>query len=173
LRSPYRVVPSVPDTRPRESILSVNLTHATACALERQASHYKSDDLLHDHRIVLETLACEPVSVACKPSLRPRLPRASGNGFLMPETVGPILALSGPASLQRLEASLCARAKSRVFDEPREISFCAGPGGLEPEARPLWMAAVFGARAQIGRGSSRLAGYGGRVNAVRFTRDVP
>jgi hypothetical protein len=87
--------------------------------------------LLHDHRvpIPLETLACKPVSVACEPSLWPLLPRAPGNGFRTPETEGPKLPLSGPSSLQRLEAGLCARAKSRLFGGQQEISFSAGMRG--------------------------------------------
>jgi hypothetical protein len=84
-----------------------------------------------DHRVPvpLEILACKPVSVACEPGLWPRLPRAPGNGFRMPETEGSKLPPSGPSSLQRLEADLCARAKSRVFGERQEISFSAGVRG--------------------------------------------
>src|SRR5258707_1529856 len=84
-----------------------------------------------DHRVPvpLEILACKPVSVACEPSLWPRLPRAPGNGFRMPETEGSKLPPSGPSSLQRLEADLWARAKSRVFGERQEISFSAGVRG--------------------------------------------
>src|SRR5258707_5993260 len=74
-----------------------------------------------DHRVPvpLEILACKPVSVACEPSLWPRLPRAPGNGFRSPETEGPKLPLSGPSSLQRLEAGLRTPAKSRGFGRPR------------------------------------------------------
>src|SRR6266851_9501233 len=52
-----------------------------------------------DHRVPvpLEILACKPVSVACEPSLWPRLPRAPGNGFRSPETEGPKLSLTMPA----------------------------------------------------------------------------
>src|SRR5260370_1938759 len=84
-----------------------------------------------NHRvpIPLETLACKPVSVACEPSLWPRLSSAPGNGFRTPERQSPKQPLSGPSSLQRLEAGLCARAKSRVFGERQEISFSAGLRG--------------------------------------------
>src|SRR5216684_3224372 len=84
-----------------------------------------------DHRVPvpLEILACKPVSVACEPSLWPRLPRALGNGFRMPETEGSKLPPSGPSSLQRLEADLFTPAKSRVFGECQEISFSAGVRG--------------------------------------------
>jgi len=86
-----------------------------------------------DHRVPvpLEILACKPVSVACELSLWPRLSRAPGNGFRTPETEGPKLPLSSPSSLQRLEAGLCARGKSRVFGGQQEISFSRGlRGGL-------------------------------------------
>jgi hypothetical protein len=73
---------------------------------------------------------CKPVSVACEPSLWPRLPRGPGSGFRAPETEGRKLALSSPSSLQRLEAGLFAPAKSRVFGERQEISFSAGVRGL-------------------------------------------
>src|SRR5260370_42610474 len=71
----------------------------------------------------LEILACKPVSVACEPSLWPRLSRAPGNGFRAPETEGPKLPPSGPSSLQRLEAAYSPPAKSQVFGERQEISF--------------------------------------------------
>jgi hypothetical protein len=77
--------------------------------------------------------------------------RAFPNGFRMPETEGSKLPPSGPSSLQRLEADLCARAKSRVFGERQEISFSAGVrgGGCTPDRTGLQL--KFPANREINR----------------------
>jgi hypothetical protein len=71
---------------------------------------------------VLNTRSPKSLAGTCKPSLWPCQARAPGNVFSRPETQGPKLPLSGPFSWWRLKASLNARAKSRVFGKPREIS---------------------------------------------------
>ena len=90
---------------------------------------------------VLNTRSPKSLAGTCKPSLWPCQARAPGNVFSRPETQGPKLPLSGPFSWWRLKASLNARAKSRVFGKPREISVSTrvrggGRSPFEPVSTP-------------------------------------
>jgi hypothetical protein len=96
LRFPGRVVPSVPDARPHESIFCVNPTQRRATP-QRQPGYRRSVDYcMTIASQPLETLACKPVSVACEPSLWPLLAGAPGNGFRTPETERPKTASEQP-----------------------------------------------------------------------------
>ena len=121
--------------------------------------------------IPLETLACKPVSVACEPSLWPRLPRGPGSGFRAPETEGRKLALSSPSSLQRLEAGLFAPAKLRVFGERQEISFSAGVRGGPARTRTSIQSVISFLRrpSQLREAADLLATLGTEYEAAETT----
>jgi hypothetical protein len=102
--------------------------------------------------LVLNTRSPKSLAGTCKPSLWPCQARAPGNVFSRPETQGPKLPLSGPFSWWRLKASLNARAKSRVFGKPREISVSTRVrGGGRSRIRTCLQKLKFPANREINR----------------------